>query len=109
MSQHSESTWGRRDLLALAGTAAGAMLAGQQLLDEASAGENPAADVVDRGVNLKISSLRGFRVGTKAYIKIETNREITGWGEVTGLDPTVAIALAQSLFELLDGENPTRV
>jgi galactonate dehydratase len=96
-------------MLALAGTTAGAMIAGQQLLDEASAGENPAAEVVDRGANIKISSLRGFRVGTKAYIKIETNRQITGWGEVTGLDPNVAIALAQSLFELLDGENPTRV
>jgi galactonate dehydratase len=28
---------------------------------------------------------------------------------VTGLEPAVAAALAQSLFELLDGENPTRI
>src|SRR5207253_1166846 len=63
----------------------------------------------DRGANLKIKSLRGTRVGTKAYIKIETNHGVTGWGEVTGLDPTVAVALAHSLFELLDGENPTRI
>jgi galactonate dehydratase len=48
-------------------------------------------------------------VGTKAFIKIETNKGIVGWGEVTGLDPTVAVALAHSLFELLDGENPTRI
>jgi galactonate dehydratase len=58
---------------------------------------------------LKITALRGFRVGTKAYVKIETNRSFVGWGEVTGLDPNVAVALAQSLFDLLDGENPTRI
>jgi galactonate dehydratase len=89
---------------------AAAMAAGSAMLaDIASGQENPAANVADRGTDLKISSLRGFRVGTKAYIKIETNKGITGWGEVTGLDPLVAVALAQSLFELLDGENPTRI
>lgn len=103
------STFGRREMFTLAGTTAGAMLAGQQLLDEVSADENPAAAVADRGANLKITSLRGFRVGTKAYVKIGTNRDFVGWGEVTGLDPNVAVALAHSLFELLDGENPTRV
>src|SRR4029078_13064813 len=75
----------------------------------AGAQDTPAANVVDRGADLKITSLRGFRVGTKAYLKIETNRQFTGWGEITGLDPNVAVALAQSLFELLDGENPTRI
>jgi galactonate dehydratase len=35
--------------------------------------------------------------------------KVSGWGEVTGLEPKVACALAESLFELLDGENPTRV
>jgi galactonate dehydratase len=87
-----------------------ALAAGLALLNEAvGQDENPAAAVEDRGANLKIASLRGFRVGTKAYLKIETNHGITGWGEVTGLDPQVAIALAGSLFELLDGENPTRI
>lgn len=90
------------------GSAAAA--AGFALLNEAVGQENnPAANVADRGADLKISSLRGFRVGTKAYVKIETNRGFTGWGEVTGLDPNVAVALAHSLFELLDGENPTRI
>jgi len=100
---------GRRQLLAMAGTTAGVMAAGQNLLAEASGGDNPAAEVEDRGANLRITSLRGFRVGTKAYIKIETNHKIVGWGEVTGLDPNVAVALAHSLFELLEGENPTRI
>lgn len=84
--------------------------AGAALLNDVAGGQsNPAENVADRGANLKITSLRGFRVGTKAYLKIETNVDLTGWGEVTGLDPVVAVALAQSLFELLDGENPTRI
>jgi galactonate dehydratase len=87
-----------------------AVAAGLSLTAEAVRGQdNPAEQVVDRGANLKIKSLRGFRVGTKAFLKIETQQGLIGWGEVTGLDPTVAIALAQSLFELLDGENPTRI
>lgn len=97
----------RRNLL---WTGTGAVAAGIALLNQAVAQENnPAANVVDRGADLKIQSLRGFRVGTKAYLKIETNRGIVGWGEVTGLEPHVAVALAHSLFELLDGENPTRI
>jgi len=79
------------------------------LRDSIGAANNPASNVEDRGAKLRIASLRGFRVGTKAYFKIETNANITGWGEVTGLDPNVAIALANSLFELLNGENPTRI
>lgn len=96
----------RRRWLGSAGVAAlGTVLAGEKV---ASAAEEPAG-VEDRGANLRIKSLRGFRVGTKAYVKVETNRQLTGWGEVTGLDPNVAVALAHSLFELLDDENPTRV
>ena len=96
----------RRRWLGSAGVAAlGTVLAGENV---ASAADG-SAGVEDRGANLRITALRGFRVGTKAYVKVETNRQLTGWGEVTGLDPNVAVALAHSLFELLDGENPTRV
>ena len=96
----------RRRWLGSAGVAAlGTVLAGENV---ASAADGPTG-VEDRGANLRITALRGFRVGTKAYVKVETNRQLTGWGEVTGLDPNVAVALAHSLFELLDGENPTRV
>jgi len=105
--QLSEHTLFHRRELFSAGAAA---IAGLGLLREAIAqDQNPAAQVEDRGANLKITSLRGSRVGTKAYVKIETNRDFVGWGEVTGLDPQVAVALAHSLFELLDGENPTRI
>jgi galactonate dehydratase len=65
-------------------------------------------DVEDRTSKLKITSLRAFPVMGKCFLKIETSAGITGWGEVTGLDPKVAAALATSLFELLDGQNPTR-
>lgn len=96
----------RRKLLRSAGVAA---LGGMLLREAVSGPANPATNVEDRGAKIRISGLRGFRVGTKAYVKIETNHKITGWGEVTGLDPKVAVALAQSLFQLLDGENPTRI
>lgn len=105
-SLRSSIGWSRRELIASAAAIAG----GAALFAEISAAQdNPAANVADRGSELKIKSLRGFRVGTKAYLKIETNKAVTGWGEITGLDPKVAIALAESLFELLDGENPTRI
>ncbi len=106
LDHRSAARLGRRDLIAsLGATAAGALL-----LDHAVAQEkNPAANVGDRTSSIKIIRLRGFPVGPKAYLKIETNHGITGWGEVTGLEPKVAVALAESLFELLDGENPTRI
>ncbi len=96
----------RRDLF---GAVSAAAFGYAMLQDSTGCADNAAANVEDRGAKLKISALKGFRVGTKAFIKIETDAKITGWGEVTGLDPTVAVALAQSLYELLDGENPTRI
>ncbi len=94
----------RRDLLAAGGAAGSMLLAGAVL-----GADGPGAQVADRGSNLKITSVRGLPTGTKTYIKIETNVKITGWGEVTGCEPKVAAVLAESLFELLDQENPTRV
>jgi galactonate dehydratase len=96
----------RRSLLS--GSAAAA--AGSLLLNEAVSGQdNPAAQVQDRTTSIRISALKGIPVGPKAYVKIETNLKVTGWGEITGLDPKVACALAESLFELLNNENPTRI
>ena len=89
----------RRDALA-----AGSLAAGAALLTAA-----PAVAVEDRTTTLKVKSLTANIVGTKVYIKIETNHGPTGWGEVTGTEPKVASVLAESLFELLDGENPTRI
>ena len=39
----------------------------------------------------------------------ETNHGVTGWGEIDQFEPYVAAALAKSLFEWIDGENPTRI
>ena len=89
--------------------AAGAAVVGGLALVEAVSADAPGKQAEDRSASLRISSLRGLPAGAKAYVKIETNHKITGWGEVTGLEPKVACALAESLFELLDGENPTRV
>lgn len=96
----------RRELLGRASAAAFGALALSEGIGRA---QNPAANVEDKGAKLRISALKGFRVGTKAFIKIETADKIIGWGEVTGLEPEVAVSLAYSLFELLDGENPTRI
>jgi galactonate dehydratase len=88
----------------------GAAAAGGLLMAGAVLGmQGPGAEVADRTASIKITSLRGIPVGPKAYLKIETNHKLTGWGEVTGSEPRVACLLAESLFELLDGENPTRV
>jgi galactonate dehydratase len=93
----------RRHLLG----AVGAVAAGGFALGPAAAGRD--ADVTDRASAVKITRLSATPVGPKAFVKIETSHKVTGWGEVTGLEPRVASALALSLFELLDGENPTRI
>jgi galactonate dehydratase len=103
---YSSSGLSRRDCF----TSLGAIAAGTALLTDVVAEENnPAAGVADRTSSIKITALKAQRVGTKAYVKVETNHGLVGWGEVTGLDPDVSSALAHSMFELLDGENPTRI
>ncbi len=91
-------------------TALGAVAAGQALLADAVAQErNPAAAVEDRSSTIKITKMKATWVGPAVYVKIETNHGVTGWGEIKGVDPRVSKPLAQSLFELIDGENPTRI
>ena len=86
----------------LAGVAAGLAILNDVRADEIKA-------VEDKGSSIKITALHAFPVGPKTFVKIETSHKVTGWGEITGLEPKVAATLAESLFELLDGENPTRV
>src|SRR5438309_2524473 len=105
MSSEQDRTEVDRRRLLVAGAAA---VGGLALVD-AVAADAPGKQVEDRGAGLKITRLRAMTAGPKAYVKIETNHKLIGWGEVTGLEPHVACALAESLFELLDGENPTRV
>lgn len=70
---------------------------------------NPAAQVIDRSSSIRISGMKTYRVGPVVYVKIETNLGVSGWGDLKGVDPRVSQVLVQSLFELIDGENPTRI
>jgi galactonate dehydratase len=95
----------RRDVL----TAAAVVGAAGVLASEVLGDNVPGKAVEDRASGIRITALQATPVGPKAFVKIETNHKITGWGEITGLEPKTACSLAHSLFELLDGENPTRV
>jgi galactonate dehydratase len=91
-------------------TALGAVAVGQTLLADALAQErNPATQVEDRSSTIKITKPRAIRLGGTVYVKIDTNHGVVGWGEIKGVDPRVSKPLAESLFELIDGENPTRI
>jgi galactonate dehydratase len=94
----------RRDLLGL-GCAAGAAA----LLAEHAAGQNPAAAVVDRATTIRLTSLRATICRDRVFVKLGTNHGVSGWGEIKGVVPTVAAALAESMFKMLDGQNPTRI
>ena len=101
-----DHTTSRRSLLGALGTFAG----GVALLGEAVAAENnPATQVEDRSSTIRITALRARWVGSVVYITIETNHGIRGWGDLKGVDPRPAKVLAESLGELLVGENPTRI
>jgi len=83
---------------------------GLAVLNHAVAAENnPAAQVADTASSIRITAMKTHRVQHKVYVEIATNQKITGWGEVSALVPTVAEELAKALYELLDGENPTRI
>jgi galactonate dehydratase len=89
---------------------AAAVAAGTALLAEAVAQErNPAAQVADKTSTLKITGMKTYWVNPVVYVKIETNHGAAGWGEIKGIDPRVGKALAESLFALIEGENPTRI
>ena len=96
----------RRAMLASAGLAAASWIT----LNSALGADNPAVNVEDRGSSIRITGLKTYPIGgTRVLIKIETNREVFGWGEISQLVPKAAVALVESMFSLLEGENPTRV
>jgi galactonate dehydratase len=69
----------------------------------------PAAPVADRASSIRLTGLRLVRADPILFARLETNHGIAGWGDIKGVDPVPAEALARSLFQLLDGENPTRI
>ena len=96
----------RRRVLTDMGVAA----AGLAFMNQAVGSENnPAAQVADRASSIRITGMKTYWVGPVVYVKIETNLGVSGWGDLKGVDPRPAQVLARSLFELLDGENPTRI
>ena len=106
MSQEHDNDLSRRALLGAAGAAA----VGLTMLNEAvAADKSPAAQVADSASTIKITALKTHLVQHKVFVEIETNHKITGWGEVSALVPKAAQALADSFFELLENENPTRI
>jgi galactonate dehydratase len=53
--------------------------------------------------------MRTYWTGPAVYVRLDTNRGVVGWGEIKAVDPRVARILVESLYELIDGENPTRI
>lgn len=103
---HSRTLVDRRNWLTGLGAAAAGMAFARDVVAEE---ENAAAQVEDSASSIRITGMQSYWVGAVVYLKIETNQGISGWGEVKGVDPRVSRVLAQSLFELIDGENPTRI
>jgi galactonate dehydratase len=79
------------------------------LADAVAPERNPAAQVADTASAIRLTGLRSFRLGPVVYLRLETNQGVVGWGDLKGIDPRVGRELAHSLWELLDGENPTRI
>lgn len=96
----------RRNLLTALAPAVAASIALPRTLAAADA---VVASVADHTSSIRITKLTATPMQRKVYLKIETNHGVTGWGEIDQLEPYVAALLARSLFELLNGENPTRI
>jgi galactonate dehydratase len=80
------------------------------MLDQViEAGRNPGSQVADRSSSIRITGLRATWVNPIVFVRIETNHGIVGWGDIKGVDPRPAKALVESMYELLDNENPTRI
>jgi galactonate dehydratase len=79
------------------------------LADAVGAERNPGVQVADRASSIRITGLRAFWVNPVVFVRIETNQGVVGWGDIKGVDPRPAKALVEALYELLDGENPTRI
>jgi galactonate dehydratase len=94
----------RRQLLGL-GAAAGAAL----LAEQVSVAQSPAAAVADRTSSIRLTALRATICRDRVFVKLDTSHGVSGWGEIKGVVPTVAKSLAEAMFDLLEGQNPTRI
>jgi galactonate dehydratase len=105
-NRQQTSRVGRRDVLRAAGAAA---VAHTMLADISAAQSNPGSQVEDRASSIRLTRLEATPIFPKVLLKLTTNMGIFGWGEISNVEPQVAAALARSLFEMLEGQNPTRI
>jgi len=87
------------------GAAAGAAL----LAEQVSVAQSPANSVADRTSSIRLTSLRATVCRDRVFVKLGTNHGVSGWGEIKGVVPTVAKSLVEAMFDLLNGQNPTRI
>src|SRR5204863_595976 len=73
----------RRGLFGAMGAAGGLALLQHVVADE----KNPAGQVADSASSIKITELQTHRVQHKVYVELRTNQKISGWGEVSALQP----------------------
>jgi galactonate dehydratase len=104
----------RRELLTSVGALTAGCLAGSVFRGEFPAAwaddpAGPGGNVADRTSSIKLTRLTATPVARKVFLKLETNLGVTGWGEIDQLETQTAATLVRSLYELLDGENPTRI
>ncbi len=95
----------RRNFISLGGAAAGLAM----VQDALSANRNPAETVADRTSSIRITAYKAYWINPVVYLRIDTNHGVSGWGEIKGVDPRVALTLLASLYDLIAGENPTRI
>jgi galactonate dehydratase len=96
----------RRELLCSGATLA---MANELFGDISSAHAAEVKAIEDKASSIRITKIEATPVNPKVFVKITTNLGIVGWGELSNLNAQVAAALVLSYFELLDGENPTRI
>jgi len=82
---------------------------GAAALSASAQADEADSSVEDRTSSIRLTRLIPHRFNDRIFVKLETNHGIYGWGEIKGIMPTVGQALATSMFEMLDGKNPTRV
>ena len=105
MKKTPRQSMSRRSLMMTLGAAsAGGFLATSGVADDA-----PDESVADKTSSIRITRLTPHAFRDRVYVNIDTSHGISGWGEIKGVTPSVAAALATSMFELLDGQNPTRI
>ena len=53
----------------------------------ATAAQDPIAQVADRTSTLRITGLQTFWSGPSVYLRLNTNHNVVGWGEVKAVHP----------------------